>query len=135
MDQFLQLLNYLGITPSQIVPSLLVGAVFLAVVNKWFVRSINNNIKMITDEVRDLHNAAKEIQIHLSTDGFTPQHSLEQKPLFEQYGQHSSPMQPSQKGAKLLDSFGNKPPAQKTPSSVKNMFFPRQLTSGKPPHE
>jgi hypothetical protein len=100
---FLQLLDYLGITPKQIVPSLVVGGFFLLVVNKFFISGIKTDIGMIKDEVRDLHNAAKEIQIHLASDGgFSAQHSLDQKPLFEQYGQHASPMQPSEKGMELL---------------------------------
>lgn len=37
---------------------------------------------------------------------FTPQHSLEQKPIFEQYGVHNSPMRPSDKGQKLLQDSG-----------------------------
>ena len=102
MDWFAWLLNYLGITPSQIVPSLIVGTLFLVIVNKWFIKDMKTNAQLITAEVRDLHNAAKEMQLHLTSDGFSAQHSLEQKPLFEQYGQHASPMKPNARGSKLL---------------------------------
>jgi hypothetical protein len=75
---------------------------FLFSANKFFLSNIKRDVGLITSEVRDLHNAAKEMQIHLGADGFSAQHSLDQKPLFEQYGKHASPMQPNDKGAELL---------------------------------
>ena len=113
MDQLLSLLQYLGITPQQLVPAVIIGGAYLLIARRLIttnvetiradIKSTNNELAMIKDEVRDLHNAAKEVQIHLANDGgFTAQHSLGQKPLFERYGQHASPMQPNPKGAKLL---------------------------------
>lgn len=113
MSDIVSVLEYLGITPKQLVPAVVVGVVYLLILRKWFsndvkairtgVEDINLELKVVKDEVRDLHNATKEMQLYLKSDnGFSPQHSLEQKPLFEQYGQHASPMQPNAKGKKLL---------------------------------
>lgn len=113
MDQIISVLTYLGITPKQLVPAIIIGGLYLLVLRKWFsgdirtiktsIEGINTSLEVVKDEVRDLHNATKEIQMYLTNNAdFTPQHSLEQKPLFEQYGKHASPMQPNDNGQRLL---------------------------------
>jgi hypothetical protein len=107
MSDFLALLEYLGLTPSQIVPLVLVASVFSIAYWKIIVQPDRREFSKAKQELTDLHNAAKELQMHLEKDiSFTPQHSLEQKTIFEQYGVHGSPMRPSDKGRKLLEDSG-----------------------------
>lgn len=107
MSDIISLLEFLGITPSQIVPLLLVVGAFSFVYLKKIVEPDRREFAKAKQELTDLHNAAKELQMHLEKDvSFTPQHSLEQKTIFESYGIHNSPMQPSKKGQKLLDDSG-----------------------------
>lgn len=100
MEQITTTLTYLGITPQQIVPMLLVGGVAAYIL--W-----RNYFKDLKEEVIDLHHATKEVQRYLEADGtFSPQHSLAQKPIFDKYGTHNSPMQPSADGRRLLKESG-----------------------------
>lgn len=103
MEGIVAFLQYLGITPSQLVPLAIAGAIFW-----WFlVRPVRQDFAGLRSELTDLHHATKEVQLHLGRDGrFSPQHSLEQKPLFDKYGVHNSPMQPSEQGRKLLKESG-----------------------------
>jgi hypothetical protein len=107
MDSVISLLQYLGITPNQIVPLVLVASVVTVIYWKVFIKPVQQELSDVKDELTDLHNAAKEIQMHLEKDNkFSPQHSLEQKPLFKLYGVHSSPMKPSENGDRLLTGSG-----------------------------
>lgn len=96
MDTLLNLLIYLGITPQQLVPLVLVVGIFALVF--W-----NYLLKDLKEEVTDLHNATKEIQHILQTDnGKSFVHELNQKPLYASYGKSNSPSVPNDKGEALL---------------------------------
>lgn len=107
MDGIIELLQYLGITPQQLVPLVLVAALLSVLHWRYVVNPDRAEFRKAKQELTDLHNATKELQLYLSQDdAFTPQHSLEQKTIFEQYGVHNSPMHPNEKGQKLLDDSG-----------------------------
>lgn len=120
MDGLIELLNYLGITPQQLVPLFLVAGFSSIIYWRYVVMPDRAEFHKAKQELTDLHNATKELQLYLSQDdAFTPQHSLEQKTIFEQYGVHNSPMQPNAKGQKLLDDSG----FSKTYPEIKQKIF------------
>lgn len=107
MDAVVSILNYLGIVPAQLVPLVLVVAVTSVAYWKYIVQPDRNEFAKAKAELTDLHNATKEVQMYLEKDdAFTPQHSLEQKTIFDMYGVHHSPMQPNDKGLELLEKSG-----------------------------
>lgn len=107
VSEIIELLTYLGLTPEKIVPLVFVAGLFSVLYWKFVVQPDRASFAKAKQELTDLHNATKELQMYLESDGpFTPQHSLEQKTIFDQYGEHHSPMQPNDKGANLLEESG-----------------------------
>ena len=107
MEGIIAFLDYFGITRETVGAPLLVGVVISFFLWKFIVTPTRRELGVIKSEITDLHHATKELQLHVGRDGrFSPQHSLEQKPVFNEYGVHNSPMQPSEKGKKLLKNSG-----------------------------
>lgn len=107
MEGIIAFLDYFGITRETIGAPLLVGVVISFFLWKFIVTPTRRELGAIKSEMTNLHHATKEVQLHLGRDGrFSPQHSLEQKPVFNEYGVHNSPMQPSEKGKRLLKNSG-----------------------------
>jgi hypothetical protein len=98
-------LNYFGITPNQLGPAIIVGAMYSLAAWKFFLKGILQDMKYMKYEITDLHHATREIQKYLEDDdaGWTPQHRLGTNPTFPTYGTASNPAVPNIKGAKLLE--------------------------------
>lgn len=101
------LLNYFGLTADKVTPLLFVATIVSFIYWRQVVKPDRAEFAMAKTALTDLHNATKEVQMYLERDdAFTPQHSLGQKTIFDMYGKHASPMQPNDKGGKLLKESG-----------------------------
>ncbi|MEK7552712.1 MAG: hypothetical protein AAB505_01230 [Patescibacteria group bacterium] len=104
LNDAIEIMRILGLTSERIVPVVVLGAIFLWILWKYFLSGIKKDVGEIKTEIGDLHNASKEIQMHLEKDSdgdWRPQHSLAQKPVYC-YGITQSPTVSNDAGKKLL---------------------------------
>lgn len=96
-------LTYLGITPQQLVPLILVGGILSFLAWKYFLKDMKS-------EVTGLHNSTREIQKYIEDrdEEWNPQFLLRANPIYSAYGENHSPIVPDTKGNRLLrDSHFN----------------------------
>lgn len=75
----IELLNFFGMTPSQLTPVVL----SVATIGYFFYRKLDTRMVNIENYLIDIHYAVKEIQNYLRKSGFEPQHLLPPKPSYK----------------------------------------------------